>query len=135
MIKNKITKLKLKFNKQTSISQRDVARKWNADSQILSKIDIRARNKQRDSKYTEAKITKVKMQYHWRVRIYLTTSYVLDDESYFSFSRSHILGNDRFYTASINVVLYIVILGVKGYRNHGSNQVDLLLFKKFKRTI
>lgn len=106
MTKANLAKLRKLFNNKDGISQRDAGRKFECTQQhigkSLQKLGIHSRKKQRSPAYTESQIAEVKKQCLWLVRNYREKSFVLDDESYFGLSRSHVPGNDIFYSDNIS---------------------------------
>ena len=101
-----VRKLTQLFDKKDNISQRDAARKYNCSQQntskVLKKNNIVPRRKQRAPSYTPDQIQTVKSQCRWMCNQYRGKLFVLDDESYFGLSRSHVPVNSVFYTSDVS---------------------------------
>lgn len=102
MDKKGIKYLKKAFSDKDNISQSSAASKLNSSQQhvskTLKKVGLRCLKKTRAPEYTEEQIANVKRQTRWMAKHYAGKSLILDDESYFPLSKTHVPGNDRFYT-------------------------------------
>lgn len=67
---------------------------------FLKKIGLKCRKKVRAPEYTEQQKLTIISQCRWMIRNYKGKSFILDDKSYFPLSKTHIPGNDRYYTSN-----------------------------------
>lgn len=68
----------------------------------LKKIGLNCRKNVRAPEYTDEQKSMVTSQCRWMTRNYKGKSFILDDESYFPLSKTHIPGNDRYYTDNVS---------------------------------
>lgn len=89
------------FNNKDGVSQYYAAKKFDCTQQYISKtlksIGIKSRKKQKSPAYTDDQISTVKSNCRWMTRNYPGTSFILDDESYFTLSKYQMPGNDIYY--------------------------------------
>lgn len=102
MTKKNLRKLKAKFNNKSGVSQNQAAKLFNCSQQYISKslkmLNIKARKKQKSPCYTDEQITTVKSNCRWMLNNLKGKKFILDDESYFTLSKSQMSGNDVYYT-------------------------------------
>ncbi|XP_055625397.1 uncharacterized protein LOC129768048 isoform X1 [Toxorhynchites rutilus septentrionalis] len=103
MTKQRKTSLKKLFDNKDATSLRDAGRKYGCSHVLIHRTlkmeEIVCRKKTRSPEYTEEPIETVKSQCRWTTKKYRGTSFVLDDESYFPLSKTHIPGNDNYYSS------------------------------------
>lgn len=101
-------KLKRHFNNKDCVSQNEAARMFGCSQQYISKClkkcNIKARKKQKSPAYTEEQIKVLKSNCRWMLRHFAKKNFVLDDESYFSLSKSQMPGNNIYYSEDISTV-------------------------------
>lgn len=104
MTKKKLAILHNTFNNNDAMSQRDAARKFKCSQpyicRSLKNIGLECRKKKRAPEYTDQQKSTIMSQCRWMTRSYKGKSFILDDESYFPLSKTHIPGNDRYYTSN-----------------------------------
>ena len=100
----KASKLKRLTNNRTGVSQRRIARDFQADQsticRMLSKMGIKYRKREKTPKYSEAqrvKATKLSRELLDEIRG-SNDVIIVDDEKYFTFSGDNIPGNAGYYT-------------------------------------
>lgn len=103
MTKTKAAILRRQFVNKSGVSTREAARKFNCSHQYISKVlkksHIPARKKKRSPDYTEQQIETLKTNCRWMYRNYSAgTSFILDDEKYFTLSGPQMPGNDLYYS-------------------------------------
>ena len=104
MTKRRLTSIKKLFDGSDSISQTRAASKFNCTQQYISttlknKTNIKTYKKIRSPEYTESQIALVKTQCRRLNRNSVGKEFVIDNEHYFTLSKSQVRGNDRFYTS------------------------------------
>ena len=105
MTKMNIKKLKAIFDHKDCISQSKAARKFKCHQTFISKTlsrhtNIKIRKKQIIPKRTEEQTRKARERCGRLYRKFPGFTWILDDESYFTFSHSSIKGNNLFYTSN-----------------------------------
>ena len=104
MISQNIKRLKRSFDGNYKLSQRRAASRFCCDQSYIpkalkNKTKIRCYKKTKSPEYTEAQIVQVKKQCLWLNRNSLGLDFVIDDEHYFTLSKSQLAGNKRYYTS------------------------------------
>ena len=94
--------LKRLFKNKDGISQNEAAKVFECSQQhickLLKKLGIQCRKKQKSPAYTQSEILRFKANCRWMTRNYIEKNFILDDESYFSLSKTQMPGNDIYYT-------------------------------------
>ena len=103
MTKKKKEALEKLFDTTDGTSLHDAGRKYHCSHTLIRRTfkmeNFICRKKTRSPEYTDEQIATVKSQSRWMMKNYRGTSFVLDDESYFLLSKTHIPGNDSYYSS------------------------------------
>lgn len=107
MTKTNIKRLKASFDHKDTISQRQAARKFQCSQQFISqtlknKSSIITRKKMKIPKRTDEQKAKIRPRCRRLLEKLRGKCCVMDDESYFTLSHSHINGNGIFYTSDVS---------------------------------
>jgi hypothetical protein len=107
MTKPNVRRLEAFFDHKDGVSQHQAARKFNCTQQFISKTlraktSIKSRKKMRIPKRTESQKAKAKTRCGRLYRKYAKSSFIIDDESYFTLSHSTINGNNIFYSSDVS---------------------------------
>ena len=102
MTNTNIRRLEAFFDHKDGVSQYQAARKFNCTQQFIcktlrAKTSIKSRKKMRIPKRTESQKAKAKTRCGRLYREYGKSSFIIDDESYFTLSHSTMNGNNVFY--------------------------------------
>lgn len=101
--KRMVNSLRQQFTNKSGVSTRKAATKFKCShayiSKVLKQIGINARKKKRCPDYTPEQIKKVKSNCRWMYNQFSSeTSFILDDEKYFTLSGAEMPGNNIYYT-------------------------------------
>ena len=105
--KSNINRLKKLMNNKSGISQRIVAKKLKCSQSYINKVlkqktNIRCWKKKKIPKRTAQQIKSARPNCRKMLENYRNFQFILDDESYFTFSNSTLSGNDVFYSDDVN---------------------------------
>jgi transposase len=105
--KKNLRRLKQTFENNGKISQSIAARKFNCSKSYIrktlaEKTNIKYRKKKIIPKRSSEQIRLAKTKCGRMVRKFRGKEFILDDESYFTFSNSSVAGNDGFYTSDVS---------------------------------